>query len=219
MIKPDQLGTVATRILHANKKDGAPFPLTSVIQSDAFGKFESQKNLNDTVTATYEAFVRIEKSGNFSVLPIPVGYVELSHERDILYICAHAEPNKENNFLEIYFLTGYGLGEMTIKSVVGDVLFNSVKVAPVSLSPIGFNTVGDFFGDQMIIFKLLAIPFDIAGEAQSILLTSIKNAFPAGVERIIMTNKDLKFSSGVNLSNPEKALINYRIDLGKSKSP
>lgn len=211
LVKPADLGKVATRILHSGQKTDGRFPSIAVIQSDFSGQFSNEVS---NINATYEAFARIEKSDNISALPIPLGNVELNYERDIVYVCAHFEPDSQHSFLEIYFLTGYNLGKTTMKSFIGDVLFDSVKVAPVTISPVGFDMMGNIFEtNNKIISSILTAPFRIASQAQRIAMTAIKTIFPAGVERIIVTDKEVLFSDGVNLKDPKKATVDYTVDL------
>lgn len=223
-LKPNQLSAVATQILKNSQKDNdgeAGFPSTVVIQSNVSGQISSDENAK-TIIATYEAFARIENSGNFSVLPIPLANVELNHERDIVYICAHVEPDSRHNFLEIYFLTGYRLGQTTLKSAIGDLFFNSVKVAPVSISPVGFDMVSNLFegDDSFFLADIAMIPLDIASQAQRILMSAVKTIFPSsGIERIIMTKSEVIFSAGVDLDNPKKTLFDYKIALTKNLTP
>ncbi|MGZ3770749.1 MAG: hypothetical protein ACXVCP_06265 [Bdellovibrio sp.] len=212
-IKPKDLGTVAMRIRNQSKANGDKgFPETSVFQSDV--SMEMGNDFETAVTGTYEAYLRVEKDGNFSVLPIPIANVELMHERNIVYVCTHVEPNKEKSFLEVYFLNGYHLGSISWSSFAGDLLFRSITVSPVPISPIGFESVGNLLEKLgPFPFNLIAVPFDIAGQAQSIIMTGINEVLPAGIERIIMTNKYVLLSSKVDLDKPESALYNYKIDL------
>lgn len=218
-IKPNQLGSFAMKIHKQSKSEGKDsFPAASIIQSDVSIQFMS--DIDTAVTATYEAFLRVEEDGNFAVLPIPIANVELNHERNIVYICTHVEPDSSGSFLEIYFLTGYDLGDTTWSSFAGDFLFSSIKVSPVSFSPVGFETVSNLL-DRLgpFPFNLMAVPFDIASQAQGILMTAINKVLPAGIERIVMTNKEVVFSAKVDLDKPQSALFTYRVNLTKNTVP
>lgn len=217
-LKPSQLGPVATRILRNYRKAGLNYPGTSVIRSDLEMTATNQEGGNQ-ITATYEAFVRIEKNGRFSALPIPLITVDLSRERDIVYICAHVEPNTKNNFFVVYFLTGYNLGKFSFKSMLGDFFFNSVKVSPVTFSPVSFDMLEGALDSlqKYLPFKILFFPIktglELASQAQRLVMSPLKKIFPIGVERIVMTDSEVILSTGVNLKSPKESTVDYRIDL------
>jgi hypothetical protein len=217
-LKPSQLGPVATKILRNYRKAGLNYPGSSVIRSDMEVNFTNQEGGNQ-ITATYEAFVRIEKNGRFSAIPIPLITVDLSRERDIVYICAHVEPDTKKNFFVVYFLTGYNLGKFSFRSMLGDFFFNSVKVSPVTFSPISFDMVeGALEGLQKYLpFKIIFFPIktglELASQAQRLMMSPLKKIFPIGVERIVMTDTEVILSTGVNLQSPKESTVDYRINL------
>lgn len=218
-IKPHELGPVSMRILKQSQLQGEKeFPVTSIIQTDM--SMELGSEAVTAVTATYEAFLRVEQDGIFSILPVPIASVELNHDRNIVYICAHVEPDRAKSFLEIYFLIGSSLGDITGSFLRRDLFIRPIKVNPVPISPIGFDSIGNVLEKLgSFPFNLIAAPFHIVGRAQRVVMAGVNKVLPTGVERIIMTNKQILFSTNVNLENPEKAFYNYKIDVPEKASP
>lgn len=219
-LSPPQIGTVANRIHQRSKDDNVDFPMSSVIQSSFSGSFSSKPDQNN-LDSTLEGFVRVAKGGQFSILPlsIPLFAVDLNPERDIIYVCAHLDPDKSKFFFEAYFLTGYRLGDITVRSFLGDALFNSVSVSPVVVNPVSFDSASNFFGGESdsdflsVLLTPIRIPFEIASQAQSILMSSLKIVFPVGIERVMLTSDQVILYSDVNLNHPDSGSVTINIQL------
>lgn len=219
-LHPKDLNTVATRVLLASQEDEKPFPNVRAIQPLNFSGRLKKSDVH-SIKGTYEAFARVQNDGTFSYIPFPIGAIELNHERDILYICAHVDPDPSKRIFVMYFMTGYDLGETSLKSFFGDLLFNSVKVAPVSISPVGFDMVENAFGEyqDLFIVKVALSPINLASGVQRAVMTAIKHLIPAGVERIIITNKEVVFSAGIDLENPDHVpVVSYVMQLEQSNN-
>jgi hypothetical protein len=220
-LKTNEIEVVANKILtrsHEMKKD---FPMSSVIQSNFNGQL-SDDDKKSNLEATLEGFIRVEESGQFSILPlsIPLFAVNLNKERDIVYVCAHLDPDPAKYFLEIYFLTGYNLGDVSMRSFLGDLIFDSVSVTPVVINPLSLDQAVNFFGGnvgEMDLFKLLMtplrVPLAVVSQAQSLLMSSLDSIFPIGIEKVLLTQDEVVLSSDVDLKNPKKSTFHYHISL------
>jgi hypothetical protein len=220
-LKTNEIELVANKILtrsHEMKKD---FPMSSVIQSNFNGHL-SDDDKKSTIEATLEGFIRVADSGQFSILPlsIPLFAVNLNKERDIVYVCAHLDPDPAKYFLEIYFLTGYNLGDVSMRSFLGDLIFDSVSMSAVTINPLSLDQAVNFFGGsvgEMDLFKLLMtplrVPLEVMSQAQNLLMSSLDSIFPIGIEKVLLTEDEVVLSYEVDFKNPKKSTFDFHVSL------
>lgn len=207
LVKPFQLEPLTNKMLLAHQAEKMIFPDSSVIQFEATGNFGSKGSEQD---GTFEGIFRPEDDGEFSLTPLPILVVELKRTRELVYVCAHSSTkNPHENYMILYFLRGYGLGPATPGSFFGDLLFNSVKVKPVTLTPLGLLPVKKLFTRENGINPLgiFLIPIVVTDAIQRGLTSAISTFSKIGVERITLTNYSVELATGVSLAEPEKALF------------
>lgn len=219
LIKPDQIGPTAQKIFVVNKQDHQYFPNESVLQMDV----ESQISLQDgqfknQSVLTFEGFFRPDESNMFSVLPIPLFVAQLERERHVVYVCAHKEEaNPSQDYIIVYFLTGYRISRPTMSTFIGDMLFDSIDVKPISLVPIGTIPFRHLIENKLkgSPFVLLAVPVDLFTQLQNMVVHVLSFFTGIGVERITVTDQNINLASGINLKKPQTAVTSIDMPLKK----
>lgn len=213
LVKPSQLEDLTNKMLMVHQIEKRIFPESSVIQFEATGTLAPE---NGAQEATYEGIFRPEEDGFFSLTPLPFMVIELRRSRELFYVCAHTSTeNPRNNYMILYFLRGYRMGPRTWDSFLGDLLFNSVKVKPVSITPLGTSGLKKLFSSQNGFNPLgiFLIPIEITDTVQRALTNALSTFTKVGVERITLTSTNLELASGVDLERPHKALLKKNIAL------
>ncbi|WP_413291097.1 hypothetical protein [Bdellovibrio sp. HCB337] len=215
LIKPLYLESLANKMLKAHQDEKMIFPDSSVIQFEAAGNISSSGTAQD---GTFEGIFRPEEDGQFSLTPLPILVVDLKRTRELVYVCAHSSSkNPKENYLILYFMRGYSLGPSTAGSFIGDLLFSSVKVKPVTLSPLGLLPVKKLFSNENGINPLgiFLIPIVITDTIQKGLMNAVSTFSKIGVERITITYDNIELATGVDLIEPAKSLYSKDIPLKK----
>lgn len=205
LVKPDQIEVLTNKMLLLNQREKKIFPDSSVLHFTGITNFSNTEN---SLGGTIEGIYRPQKNGSFSLTPLPLFVVELNRTRELVYVCAHgSSENPKENYLIVYFLRGYGMGPSTLGSFIGDLLFNSVKVEPVAISPLGLQPIRDLFGGKIAWtpLGLFLIPIEITDTIQRGFMNVFSTFSRVGVERIIMTADQMEFATGVNLKSPSIA--------------
>lgn len=210
-IQPNQLNEYATKLVKTVSSQDTSLPDNVPIQSDfEFSLINGKKRF----TGTFEAFYRPAEDDFLSIIPVPILGFDVSRDRVVIYLCAYATEKKDDLHLTIYFLRGYHLDPMKMSNFFGNVVFDpSLKIKPVPASLLGISEFRKFF---LKIFRY--IPFvDIYFQTFSMVQRVFANAFGditgVGVERIELTQKFLRVSSGIDLNNPREALISRTFQL------
>ncbi len=230
-VQPNDLNRLTTNALHYFRDRDRYFPNTLLIQSNLEGNISSssetigfentkhnQSPTSQTQVSTHgelEAIYRPIKSGYYSLLPIPALGFELSRNDSLIYVCAHLEAEVENSQVVIYFLRGHKLDGFRVSNMISDLLYGEkISVQPMSLSLLGAETLNDgiFNSKSLGIFKLLSLPllpYDMVQKFSTELISSFTKL---GVERITIRAHALELATGVDLQNPNEALIRKTIE-------
>ena len=213
LVKPKDIEALTNRMLVAHQEEKKIFPDSSVIQFEAEGSLSGNGSQQD---GTFEGIFRPEQDGYFSLTPLPILVVELNRTRELIYVCAHASSqNPQENYFMIYFLRGYNMGPSNLSSFFGDLVFNSVKVKPVGIVPLGLIAFKNIFKGHGSFnpLGLFLIPIEVTQAVQNGLSNAISTFSKVGVERIIVTKDNIELASGVKLETPEKVLYRKNIPL------
>lgn len=213
LVKPFYIEPLANKMLLAHQKEKLIFPDSSVIQFEASGNFGNEGAEQD---GTFEGIFRPAEDGQFSLTPLPILVVDLKRSRELVYVCAHSSSkNPQENYMILYFMRGYGLGPATAGGFIGDLLFNSVKIKPVTLSPLGLLPVKQLFEKNGGVNPLgiFLIPIVITDTIQKGLMSAVSTFSKIGVERITLTNSQIELATGVDLVETDKALYRKVIPL------
>ena len=210
-LQPKDLNSYATgitKILAARKE---ALPKTIPLQSD----FQfSSKNGVTQFYGTFEGFFRPENDDFFSIIPIPILGFDITKDRVVLYVCAHYSSKKEDSHMTIYFLRGYHIDPPKLSNFVGDLFYDpQLKVKAVPATLLGIGEIKMFFIQIFRYIPFVDVYFETFSLVQRFLANTLGDVTGFGVERIELTEKYVRVSSGVDLESPREARISKTFTL------
>jgi hypothetical protein len=221
-VPPSRLNEKASLMVrnHATANPPASLPDTQTfpLRIDGFGE-----DSNGNVKVVHEAFYRprensalpllhfpIIESQNSSTISqkIPALNVNLTRERNVVYVCGRADTGKGIQELTIYFLRGYHLDPAGWWDIFENSKSPQLKVSPETVSVIDV----DQFQDEVLgpiksipglgpILDIPALPFRVIQRIQEVVLGEFAGV---GVERIVITKSYFELANGVDLNNPTR---------------
>lgn len=217
-LHPSQLAEVATRVVKSYAAENKSVPDSLLIQSNVEGSFS---NDGSDITASAEGFFRPSEDGYFSLWNLPLLGFELSRARNMIYICAHIDPDASKSHITVYFLRGYHVDPTRLSTIIGDILSEpKFEVRPIPMTAIGTGTVRNTLLKLLGSFPEVIRKYSVLrllGGVQRLFANVISDFSGIGVEKIEVTEDYFTISSKVNLNNPSEALISKTISL-KSKN-
>ncbi|MGZ3746632.1 MAG: hypothetical protein ACXWRE_04665 [Pseudobdellovibrionaceae bacterium] len=201
-------------------------PINTEIQQEVDPK---TNQANDHVQ--YEAILRPKKTDYFPLQNIML--FKLERSRNLMYVCFnHNSKKPEENHLTIYFMSAYGLEPASanrddLTTIPGDWFFGpgglfqgisgsvtELTRVPIEIIPVDYiaKDVSDWTESIPILRNIIQVP--VTGlNFTAEFLALINRTLGAGVERIVITANEIEFSNSVDLDNPEKANVLYRLKL------
>jgi hypothetical protein len=221
-IPPNEISNVATRILKVANDDSNSLDDSMNITADFEGDFSGE---DAKLNGTWEGFYRPEENGFYSVLPIPLFAFELSRDRNVLYVCAHVDPDPAKQHFTLYFMRGYHLDKTKFGTILGDIFHRpQLEIAPLApvLIPVGSISKKVPKGLATIIFFPLIQAFGIQSLAfegiQRLVTSALGDISGISIERIVMTPTYIELSSGIDLNDPTKSKWKKRIPIDPDHS-
>ena len=138
---------------------------------------ESNQNISNDITMTYEAFIRPDRDGIFQLLPLPMFYLQMEKERDSIYICAELSGNQSKTKAVIFFMK-YG---------------RPIVPKPLPLNPIKKLFWKLFHKTPLVIVDL---PFYLADKIQEKTFNLIGILTKVGVDRIRIDGNSVELYTG-----------------------
>ncbi len=195
-------GTRVTSILAARKES---LPKTIPLQSNFQLK---SKEGQAHYYGTFEGFFRPENDEFMSIIPVPILGFDISKDRIVLYVCAHYSTVPEESHLTVYFLRGYHIDPPKITNFVGDLFYSpSLKVKPVPATLLGIGEIKKLFIQVFRFIPFVDLYFETFSVVQAFFANMLGDVTGFGVERIELTEKYVRVSSGVDLASPRNARI------------
>ncbi len=206
----NKYATGVTKILAARKE---ALPKTIPLQSD----FQfSSKNGAMQYYGTFEGFFRPENDDFFSIIPIPILGFDVTKDRVVLYLCAHYSSNKDDSHMTIYFLRGYHIDPPKLSNFVGDLFYDpQLKIKAVPATLLGIGEIKMFFIQIFRYIPFVDVYFETFSLVQRFLANTLGDVTGLGVERIELTEKYVRVSSGVDLESPRNARISKTFTLNR----
>lgn len=212
-LQPSELNPFGTKVAKIVSDKNTSMPRNIPLQSE----FEiSQENGVRKYYGTFEGFFRPKNDDFISIIPLPILGFDLSKDRVVLYVCAHYTDNPAESHLTIYFLRGYHLDPLSTSNFVGNILFKpqlNVKAVPATL--LGIGEIKLFFIQIFRYIPFVDLYFETFSLVQRFFANLLGDVTGFGVERIELTDKFFRVSSGVNLNSPRNARITKTFTLKK----
>ncbi|MGZ3796984.1 MAG: hypothetical protein ACXVB1_11490, partial [Pseudobdellovibrionaceae bacterium] len=149
------------------------------------------------------------------------------------YVCFNHDSKKpEETHFTLYFMSAYGLEPASadredLTTIPGDWFFGpgglfqgisgsvtELTRVPIEIIPVDYiaKDVSDWTESIPILRNIIQVP--VTGlNFTAEFLALINRTLGAGVERIVITANEIEFSNSVDLDNPEKANVLYRLKL------
>ena len=217
-LKVNELDGRGTQIVKDAKRAGKSLPNSITIATSFSGQWSNQDGTsNSKVKGTIEGFYRPEDDGFFSIVPLPVFGIDLKRSRNVIYICAHADPDPAKTHFTAYMMRGFDLDrEVTFGNMMGDMFAGpQLNIKPLSLSLFSFSEIKRKFLFWLQWFPLLEIGFQATDGLQRLIANALGDFTSLGVERITLTKDFFEIASGIDQDNPSEAKIIRKVRLKK----
>ena len=209
-LRGKKITQTATDIMNAETGNELPEAYLNQIEVEANLTSEGQ-----TYSGVVEGFYRPAKDEQFSILPTAIAAVELKRNSHLIYVCAEIDETSAFK-VEIYFLgkiTTTQKNNSEVQNFVTDLLTkDEIRVVPLQLSILNLGLNGKPTTIKNII-KVFLLPYYL----QAKLFSGFANIFTTitglSVERVIITDQELKIAGGIDLNNPNQPKFSKSIKL------
>jgi hypothetical protein len=216
-LKPTEINDFGTKMVKAYADRNQSVPDSIVLTSD-FETSSSDDAASKYTTGTLEGFYRPVDDDFYSLIPIPVLGVALSRDRNMVYLCAHADKDPAKTHITVYMLRGFHLDPTTLSTVVGNAANGpSLKIRPLTAALVDITRIRKEFLTFLKWIPLLDVGLEATNGIQRILSNLLGDFTGVGVERLTMTNDGIEIATGVILMNPTQSKITKFIPFEKKK--
>lgn len=213
-LKPNQLNEVGTRFVKVAKSKKQSLPNSITITSNFSGEWNTNSGKNK-MDGTVEGFYRPEVDDYYSIIPLPLFGVAISRDRNVVYICAHVDPDPKKTHFTAYMMRGFDMDPNSFGNFIGDLFTGpSLKVKPLAASLIGITEVRKRFLFWLNWFPLFNAGLEATDGIQRFIASKIGDFTGFGVERITLTKEYVEIASGIDLDNPTKAVLIRKTQIG-----
>lgn len=218
-IQPRDLNKVATRAVKKFAAKGESLPDSLVITSEFSAVISSDPVTTDQkFFGTLEGFYRPLDDDYYSILPIPILGMHLSRARNVIYLCAHYDKDPKMTHLTLYAMEGFHLDPTSLQTIIGDTFSGpKLKVQPLPATIVGLSTFRKFFAKILRWFPLGDFSFKTIDALQRFIASILGDITGVGVERVVLTSEYVQVASGIDLNNPDKAMITKTFHLNDTE--
>jgi hypothetical protein len=219
-LRPAMIPEVGSRLIRQYNERNLSFPNHVNLRTNVKVGFRSRGGVAEksVTSGTVEGFYRPAQNADYSYFALPIFNFQLNRDHDVVYLCAHDDPDPKKSHVTLYILQGYRLEPLDFTSQWQD-LFNKAQMRAGSVK---VKAIGMGMMDELNPFPLLdSIPLlsqikDIPTQILESLNRAIGEfvALPMGaqIERVVLTSDYIELDTDVDLLHPEQARVFFRFD-------